>query len=198
MTDLITTLQGKATDPSLRNGDLSQREKLISALAEYRRVSADQAELEQKHGQAQADEVEALNDHSLDEDSAVDRIARAQARRAVQDSRITAKRGQVSEALKRLESEFPFAEGELRGGCNDELTRRRAIVKARILEAIGLPETPVLPRGLADLIEVSALIRVVKDCMPDMNVFSARSIEAKSEEVLAKFRKLETVKGKAI
>lgn len=113
-------------------------------------------------------------------------------------SRLDHKRGQVGEALKRVENAFPFGEGELRGDCNDELTRRRAIVKERILKAIELPETPVLPRGLADLIEASPLIRAVKDCMPDLNVFSARSIEAKAEEVLTKFERLAAEKGKVI
>jgi hypothetical protein len=139
-----------------------------------------------------------VNDHSADEAEVIKRMTDAQNQQRVPEARVASKRAQVSECLKRVESEFPFAEGELRGACGELLTIRRAIVKERILKAIELPETPVLPRGLADLIEASALVRSVKDCMPDLNVFSARSIEAKAEELLAKFKKLETEKVKLI
>jgi hypothetical protein len=177
---------------------VSHRERLTGFLNEYRRFSDELAVPEQRCGQARADEDAAVNDDLADEDEVAERITKAQALQAVHSRRLDHKRAQVSEALKRVENAFPFAEGELRGGCNDELTRRRAIVKARILKAIELPETPVLLRGLADLIEVSALVRSVKDCQPGLNVFSGRSIEAKTVDLLAKFSNLETEKGKAI
>jgi hypothetical protein len=50
-----------------------------------------------------------------------------------------------------------MAEGEVRNWCVELLTVRRAIVKERILKAIGLPKSPVLPRGPWDVIEASPL-----------------------------------------
>jgi hypothetical protein len=89
-----------------------------------------------------------------------------------------------------------MAEGEVRNGFGELLTIRQAIVKERILRAIELPENPVVPRGLADVIEASPLIRAVRDCMPDLNVFSPLSIEQKVENLLVKASKLEAERGK--
>jgi len=91
-----------------------------------------------------------------------------------------------------------MAEGEIRNWCVELLIARRAIVKERILKAIRLPKSPVLPRGPGDVVEASPLVRSIKDCLPDMNVFSPLSIEQKAENLLAKFTKLRTEKGKLV
>jgi hypothetical protein len=177
---------------------VSHRERLTGFLREYRESQTKLIEAEAKCASAKADEQSSLNDDESEETELFRRVSGAQVRFQVYSNRLVNEQARVSEALRRVESAFPFAEGELRGACGELLTIRRAIVKARILEAIGLPENPVLLRGLADLIEVSALVRSVKDCQPGLNVFSGRSIEAKTEELLAKFERLAAEKGKSL
>jgi hypothetical protein len=54
-----------------------------------------------------------VNDHSADEAEVIKRMTDAQNQQRVPEARVASKRAQVSECLKRVESEFPFAEGEL-------------------------------------------------------------------------------------
>jgi hypothetical protein len=198
MTDLITTLQGQATDSFFGNVVVSWREKLVAALAEYRCFGQEVTDLKRKFGEAETDEAKALQDHTSHEDEVGKRISEAQVRKSIFESRIAAKNVQLSESLKRLENLFPFGEGELRLSCAEELERRRGILKKRLLTAIGLVENPIGLHGLSELIEVSPLVQVIRSCQPDLNVFSSRSIEAKASDVLSKFEKLETEGAKVI
>jgi chromosome segregation ATPase len=93
---------------------VSAHDKLVSRLAEHRKLEQEVSDYEAACSKAEADEPDALNDHSLSEDEAVKRISEAQIRKNVHASRIAKKREEVKGSLAKLEAVLTKSEGELR------------------------------------------------------------------------------------
>src|ERR1700741_1182577 len=104
----------------------SPREELVSCLDNFRQLSEEIASYEALCRASESAEAEALANHSLPEEEAVDLIARAQARTHVHEARIAKKHQQLKVAHKKLENVLTTAANQLRGECLAVLEQKRA------------------------------------------------------------------------
>lgn len=170
----------------------SAREELVTCLGNFRQLSEEIASYEALCRASEAAEAEALANHSLPEEEAVELIARAQARKHVHEARLAKKHEQLKVAHTKLETVLTAATNELRGKNHEVMEETKSVLAAAVLKALGLPVTPVWPHGVGLAVGNSPRVRVIEDCRPlDANTARHLPIEQLALDVLSKFERLE-------
>jgi hypothetical protein len=180
-----------APEPGATSG-ISAREELIASLDHFRQLSEEIASYEALCRASEAAEAEALANHSLPEEEAVELIARAQARKHVHEARIAKKHEQLKVAHTKLETVLTAASNALRGECLTVLEQKRAALAEAVLKVLGLPITRVWPHGVGLAVGNSPRVRAIEDCRPlDANAVGHLPVEQRALDVLSKFERLE-------
>jgi hypothetical protein len=170
----------------------SARDKLASCLDSFRQLSEEIASYEALCRASEAAEAEALANHSLPEEEAVELIARAQARKHVHEARIAKKHEQLKVAHTKLETALTAASNQLRAEYLAVLDEKRRVLAEAVLKVLGLPVTPILPPGIGQAVGNSPRVRAIENCRPvDANAVGHLPIEQRASDVLSKFERLE-------
>jgi hypothetical protein len=177
----------------------SPHAELVSCLDNFRQLSEEIASYEALCRASEAAEAEALANHSLPEEEAVELIAKAQARKHVHEARIAKKHEQLKVAHTKLESVLTAASGQLRGEYLAVLEATRRELAEVVLRVLEIPATPILPPGIGQAVGNSPRIRALEACRPmDANAIGHLPVEQRAADVLARFERLVEAKGETI
>jgi len=173
-------------------GATSAREELIASLNHFRQLSEEISSYEALCRASESAEAEALANHSLPEEEAVELIARAQARKHVHEARIAKKHEQLKVSATKLETASTAAANQLRGEYLAVLEEKRRVLAEAVLKVLGLPVTQILPPGIGQAVGNSPRVRAIENCRPmDANAVGHLPIEQRASDVLSKFERLE-------
>jgi hypothetical protein len=147
-------------------------EQLAQALRNYLQSSQELGDYKAKAERAQADQEAALASDEP-ENEVASKIAKSEALKSVFSVRTKHKESELARLTSELEAAYPPTVLQFGSLLNDEIAKRRALVEARLLEALNADETLlathetyIIPQHTGALADFAKSVREISSLRP--------------------------------